>query len=226
MKGISGAAPSTPPPASGELSIILMSLRKLREALLASASTAPSPVFSQRVHVFNIRLAILAFHPPSYYPSLLHLLFVLHTPQDPLPMTELTEMTVYLILDLACRQSEIASAYSLRSTSKLKWNLQSRTVNAVLATTVTSNWVGFWRVRRRVDGYVRAVMHWQVERLRKSTLKTFGRAYMGCDVKWILASSSGMEMTWEELVKRENVGWIRDGSTVTIRKPKVKVAVV
>lgn len=69
-------------------------------------------------------------------------------------------------------------------------------------------------------------MHWQVERLRKSTLKTFGRAYMGCDVKWILASSSGMEMTWEELVKRENVGWIRDGSTVTIRKPKVKVAVV
>lgn len=201
-----------------------MSLRKLREALLASASSAPSPVFSQRVHVFNIRLAILAFHPPSYYPSLLHLLFVLHTPQDPLPMTELTEMTVYLILDLACRQGELASAYSLRTNSKLKWDLHSRTVDSMLAAIATGNWVAFWRVRRRVDGYVRAVMQWQVERLRKSTLKVFGRAYMGCDLKWILESTTGMEMTWEELVERENVGWIRDGLKVTIRKPKVKVA--
>ena len=141
-------------------------------------------------------------------------------------MTELTEMTVYLILDLACRQCEMASAYSLRSSGKLKWNLHSGTVDSVLAAVFTGNWVGFWRVRRGVDGYVRAVLHWHVERLRKSTLKTFGRAYMGCDVKWILASSTGMEMTWEELVERENVGWIRDGSKVTIRKPKVKVAVV
>lgn len=202
-----------------------MSLRKLREALLASASSAPSPAFSQRVHVFNIRLAILAFHPPSYYPSLLHLLFVLHTPEDPLPMTELVEMTVYLILDLACRQGEMASAYSLRSNSKLRWDLQSRIVDSVLAAINTGNWVAFWRVRRRVDGYVRAVMYWQVERLRKSTLKAFGRAYMGCDVNWILASATGMEMTWEELVERENVGWICDGSKVIIRKPKVKTAV-
>jgi hypothetical protein len=201
-----------------------MSLRKLREALLASASTANSPVFSQRVHVFNIRLAILAFHPPSYYPPLLHLLFVLHTPQDPLPMTELNEMTVYLILDLACRQGEMASAYSLRSNSKLKWGLQSRTVDSVLAAIATGNWVAFWRVRRRVDGYVRAVLLWQVEQLRKSTLKAFGRAYMGCDLKWILASATGGEMGWDELVEREKVGWVRDGSKVTIRKPKVKAS--
>ena len=140
-------------------------------------------------------------------------------------MTELVEMTVYLILDLACRQGEMASAYSLRSNSKLRWDLQSRIVDSVLASINTGNWVAFWRVRRRVDGYVRAVMQWQTERLRKSTLKAFGRAYMGCDVKWILASATGMEMTWEELVERENVGWIRDGSKVTIRKPKAKAAV-
>lgn len=223
-EGVTSATLPTPPQASNELSIILLSLRKLREALLASASasSAPSTVFSQRVHVFSIRLAILAFHPPSYYPPLLHLLFVLHTPQDPLPTTELTEMTVYLILDLACRQGEMASAYSLRSSNKLKWNLRSRIADSVLAAIATSNWVAFWRVRRRVDGYVRAVMQWHVENLRKTTLKAFGRAYMGSDVNWVLASATGMEMTWDELVDRENVGWIRDGSKIVIRKPKVK----
>ena len=139
-------------------------------------------------------------------------------------MTELNEMTVYLILDLACRQGEMASAYSLRSNSKLKWGLQSRTVDSVLAAIATGNWVAFWRVRRRVDGYVRAVLLWQVEQLRKSTLKAFGRAYMGCDLKWILASATGGEMGWDELVEREKVGWVRDGSKVTIRKPKVKAS--
>lgn len=99
-------------------------------------------------------------------------------------------------------------------------------MNSVLAAVATGNWVGFWRVRRRVDGYVRAVLHWQIERLRKTTLKTFGRAYMDCDLEWILASSTGMEMTWEELVEREDVGWYRDGVKVTIRKPKVKPAFV
>lgn len=139
-------------------------------------------------------------------------------------MTELNEMTVYLILDLACRQGEMASAYSLRSSSNLKWGFQSRIVDSVLAAVATGNWVAFWRVRRRVDGYVRAVMLWKVEHFRKSTLKAFGRAYMGCDLKWILASATGGEMAWEELVEREKVGWIRDGSKVTIRKPKVKAS--
>ena len=117
----------------------------------------------------------------------------------------------------------MASAYSLRSSSRLKWGLESRIADSVLAAIATGNWVAFWRVRRRVDGYIRAVMQWHVERLRKSTLKTFGRAYMGCDVRWILASATGMEMNWEELVEKENVGWIRDGTRVTIRKPKVRL---
>jgi hypothetical protein len=32
-------------------------------------------------------------------------------------------------------------------------------------------------------------------------------------------------MDWEELVKRENVGWIRDGDKIIIRKPKATAAV-
>lgn len=216
------ATPPTPPPPSTELNVILLALRKLREALLATSSVAESPVFSQRVHVFSIRFAILALHPPSYHPPLLHLLFVLHSPKYPLPPAELSEMTAYLILDLACRQGEFASAYGLRSTSKLRHGFESRDVDEVLNAVVTRNWVNFWRVRRKVDGYVRAVMQWAVDDMRRDTLKALGRAYMGCDLRWVLHSATGGEMSWEDLVKNENVGWIRDGEKVIIRKPKAK----
>jgi hypothetical protein len=211
----------TPPP-STEVDVILLALRKLREALLASSSVAASPVFSQRVHVFNIRLAILALHPSSYHPSLLHLLFVLHSPQYSLSPTELAEMTTYLILDLACRQCELASAYGLRSTSKLRNNFQSRDVDEVLDAVITRNWVKFWRVQRRVDGYIRALMHWAVDDMRRDALKALGRAYMSSDLRWVLHSAGGGEMSWEELVKKENMGWARDDDLVIIRKPKAK----
>ncbi|ERF73034.1 hypothetical protein EPUS_07128 [Endocarpon pusillum Z07020] len=219
---LQGGAPSTPPPPAQELSIILLALRKLREALLATSSSAPSPIFSQRVHVFCVRLAILAFHPPSYHPPLMHLLFVLHTPRSPLPAPELSEMTTYLILDLACRQQELASAFSLRSNSRLQKDYRSRNVDEIIRAVVTSNWVAFWRVRRNVDGYVRALMQWSVPSLRRNSLKALSRAYLSCDLEWVLQSATGAEMSWEELVKIENIGWVLEGSKVVVRKPKPK----
>ena len=133
-------------------------------------------------------------------------------------------MTAYLILDLACRQGEFASAYGLRSTSRLRHGFELRDVNDVIDAVVTRNWVKFWRARKKVDGYVRAVMQWAVDDMRRDALKAIGRAYMSCDLRWILNSACGGEMSWEDLVKIENVGWIRDGDKVLIRKPKPKAA--
>ena len=135
-------------------------------------------------------------------------------------------MTAYLILDLACRQDEFASAYGLRSNSKSKNGFESREVNEVLSAVVTRNWVKFWRVRRKVDGYVRVLMQWAVDDMRRDALKALGRAYMSCDLRWVVYSACGGEMSWEDLVKRENVGWVRDEDKVIIRKPKPKAAAV
>ena len=213
----------TPSP-STELSTILLALRKLREGLLGSSSAAPSPVFSQRVHVFNIRVAILALHPPSYHPSLLHLLFVLHTTAHPLPKSELVEMTTYLILDTAIRQSDLGKAYGLRYNSRIKFGFESRMVDDVLRSIASSDWITFWRVRRMVDGYVRSILYWHLETQRKMALKAIGRSYLSCDVKWILQSAAGGELSWEELVKVEDVGWSREGDKAVIRKPKSKAS--
>ena len=209
-------------PASSELTIILTALRKLREGLLASSSTAPSPVFAQRVHVFNIRLAILAQHPESYHSSLLHLLSVLHSSEYPLPRSELCEMTAYLILDLATRQADLGNAYALRYNSRIKFGYENRNIDLLLHSIVTTDWVSFWRIRRKVDGYLRAILHYHAEKLRKTALKAIGRSYMTCDIKWILDSSTGSELSWRELVEEEDVGWIRDGDRAIIRKPKSK----
>lgn len=212
------------PPPSAELSVILLALRKLREGLLASSASAPSPVFSQRVHVFNIRAAILAFHPPGYHPSLLHLLFVLHTPDHPLPRSELVEMTTYLILDMATRQNDLHRAYTLRYKSRVKFGFQNRVVDSILKSVVMGDWVTFWRVRQKVDGYVRAILSWHLEAQRKMVLKTIGRAYYTCDINWILQSTTGGEFSWDELVQAEDVGWVRENDRAMIRKPKSKVA--
>ena len=203
-----------------ELQVILTALRKLREGLLGSSASSSSPVFAQRVHVFNIRLAILAHSWESYMPSLMHLLTTLHTQEHPLPQSELTEMTSYLIIDLATRQDDPRAAFALRHNSRVRFRYENQTVNRILRSIMTNDWVAFWRIRRKVDGYLRAILYWQAEKLRKIALKTIGRTYMTCDVKYILASTTGSEMTWEELVKAEDVGWALDGDKVIIRKPK------
>ncbi|KIX99294.1 uncharacterized protein Z520_04870 [Fonsecaea multimorphosa CBS 102226] len=214
---------ASPLPAS-ELSIILLALRKLREGLLASSASAPNPVFSQRVHVFNIRVAILALHPEGYHPSLMHLLSVLHTSEHPLPRSELVEMTTYLILDMAIRQHDLYQAYALRYNSRVRFGYKSRVVDSILKSIVIGDWVTFWRVRQKVDGYVRAILYWHLETQRKMVLKTIGRAYYACDVDWILQSATGGQQSWDELVKEEDVGWMREGDKVVIRKPKAKTS--
>ncbi|EXJ91691.1 hypothetical protein A1O3_00241 [Capronia epimyces CBS 606.96] len=209
---------------SAELSTILLALRKLREGLLASSATAPSPVFSQRVHVFNIRAAILALHPPGYHASLSHLLFVLHTPAGPLPRSELVEMTTYLILDTALRQNDLSKAYALRYHSRVKFGYKSRAVDSILRSVVMGDWVTFWHVRQKVDGYIRALLHWYIETQRKLALKAISRAYYTCDINWIIQSATGGDLSWEELVQAEDVGWVREGDKAIIRKPKSKPA--
>ncbi|EXJ60983.1 hypothetical protein A1O7_05136 [Cladophialophora yegresii CBS 114405] len=218
--GQASGGPSASP--SAELSTILLALRKLREGLLASSASAQNPVFSQRVHVFNIRAAILALHPEGYHPSLLHLLTTLHTAEHPLPRSELIEMITYQILDTAIRQNDLTSAYALRYKCQVRVGFKSRVVDSILNSVVTGNWVTFWRVRHKVDGYVRAILHWHLESQRTMALKAIGQAYYSCDVRWILQSATSGEMDWDELVRAEDVGWMRNGDRVMIRKPKAK----
>lgn len=205
-----------------ELTAILIALRKLREGILGSSRTTAIPLFSQKVYVFNIQLAILARHPESYHAPLRYLLTRLHSHEHPIPQSDIQEMLSYLILDTALRLNQLNEAYLLRLQAKTTFGFRNRNVDLILKAVATDNWPLFWLQYKRVDGYVRAIMHWKLDALRTSVLKTIGRSYMKCDVEWILQNAAGGELSWEDLVSKEDIGWMKDGNTVTIRKPKVK----
>ncbi len=132
-------------------------------------------------------------------------------------------MTTYLILDTAIRQNDLGRAYALRYKSRTSFGFKSRVVDSILKSIATGDWITFWRVREKVDGYIRAILHWHLEGQRKSALKAIGRSYLTCDIKYILQSAAGGEMSWEELVEAEGIGWMREGDKAVIRKPKSKL---
>jgi hypothetical protein len=204
-----GGAAKTPP--SPEMEIILMAMRKLREAIVA---TRRHDAFAQRSYIFLLRASILVSHWESYVPTLLYLLNDIH-PFTPLPPHELNECVIYHILDLACRQSDYTAAY----TTKLAYNIRDRRVEAILRALVMDDWTMFWRVRRRVDGFQRAILGWAEQSVRLHALKCLGRSYFSAE-KGFVEAAAGME--WKGLVE-EGVGWeLGDGDVVIIRRVKGK----
>ena len=133
-EGNAKSSPSQPPPpptdnanleaSQKDLSTLMMAMRKLREGIVAANRIDE---FSIQAYIFCIRLSILVKQMESYHPAILHLLKKMH-PVLPLTATELQEFVGYLVLDLACRQNELAQAYSVRQ----HYRLQDSKVDAVL----------------------------------------------------------------------------------------------
>lgn len=197
---------------NSDLPNILLAMRKLREGILGSRRRDN---FAQRAYMFIIHASILTRSWESYQPALLYILQEIH-PHTPLSQPEFQEFAGYRILDLACRQGELLEALSTKSDYKH----QNRKVTAVLKALVQDDWVKFWRVRRAVDGYQRAIMEFAVDRMRLHALKCLGKSYMSADKAFVERSG---DARWEDLVKG-GVGWQLQESTgsVLIRKPKPK----
>jgi hypothetical protein len=203
-------APPSDPQASKDLSVLTMAMRKLREAIVATSRT---DTFSTQCYIFITRLSILLKHHESYHPALLYLLRTLH-PKLPLSSTELHEFASYLVLDLACRQGDLAAAYAERN----KWALRDAKVDKVLGALVHDDYWAFWRVKRAVDGHRARIMEWAEEGVRVQALKCLGRTYFTLEVGFVESVAGGR--SWEELVKRDKVGWELQGKKVVIRKVK------
>lgn len=212
---VSAAAASTSASTTGaakDLSDVLMALRKLREAMVA---TKRADDFSVQAYLFCIRLAILARQPEAYHPAILYLLGVMGR-LHPLTRVEAHEVTAYLVLDAACRRGDLAEAYRLRCLHRFR----SRTVDGVLAALARDDWLAFRRLLQRVDGHQAKLLECAEHGLRVHTLKCFGRAYLRLDDVAYLESVTGME--WAVLQRKYGVGWERDGKAVIIRTVKVK----
>lgn len=197
------------PPSVNSLSTLMMSMRKLREGIVASKRVDD---FSTQAYIFCIRLSIQVKHMESYQPAILHLLKKMHTIQ-PLSRIELQEFVGYLVLDLACRQNDLAQAYSVRH----DYGLNDAKVDAILRALSHDNYVLFWKVKRSVDGLKAKVMEFAEDIIKKQALKCLGRSYLSIDQQSLEAYTN---TPWNVLVKDFEVGWQLEGTKVIIRKPK------
>ncbi|KAL3427866.1 hypothetical protein PVAG01_01375 [Phlyctema vagabunda] len=199
------------PDVQRELSVLMMAMRKLREGIVASKR---ADSFSVQAYIFCIRFSIAVKHMESYHPAILHLLRKMHTVHS-LTGTELQEFVGYLVLDLACRQQDLAQAYSIRNFYRLK----DSKVDAVLQALARDNFFLFWRVKRSVDGHKAKLMEFAEDGIRKQTLKCLGRAYLSIDQPSLERFTA---TNWATLVNEYEVGWELTSSKVTIRKPKTR----
>ncbi|ESZ97066.1 hypothetical protein SBOR_2557 [Sclerotinia borealis F-4128] len=194
---------------TNELDSITMGMRKLREGIVASKRIDD---FSIQAYIFCIRLSILLKHWESYHPAMRHLLQVMH-PRHPLSSTELQEFAGYQVLDLACRQRDLAKAFSI----KLALGLRDSKVDDLLRAIAHDNYFLFWRVKRGVDGYKAKIMEFAEDEMKLHALKSIGKTYLSID----LASLEQLTNTsWTDLTANYSVGWQLEGTKVVIRKPK------
>jgi hypothetical protein len=203
--------PNSKADVSNELDAITMGMRKLREGIVASKRVDD---FSIQAYIFCIRLSILLKHWESYHPAMRHLLQVMH-PVHPLSNTELQEFAGYQVLDFACRQRDLARAFSV----KLQLGLRDTTVDSLLRAIAHDNYFLFWRIKRGVDGHKAKIMEFAEDEMKLHALKSIGKTYLTID----LASLEQLTDTpWASLAKNYGVGWQLEGTKVVIRKPKAR----
>ncbi|KAF4543755.1 putative sac3 ganp nin1 mts3 eif-3 p25 protein [Lasiodiplodia theobromae] len=207
--------PVSSPNPTAELGTILSAMRKLREAIVASHRTDH---FAQRAYIFIIHAAILTKSWESYLPALRYLLNHIHA-HTPMTSSEFNEFAGYYVLDLACRQGDLASAFAHRSRLGLAYSDPTGRVDRLLRALVMDDWISFWQLHKLVDGYQKRILEFKEDDIRLHALKCLGRSYFGAE-KGYIEKCTGRD--WDQLVK-SGVGWeLHEGDKVVIRRPKAR----
>lgn len=211
QKGILTNAPRVLIDQSRETCIILMAMRKVREAIVASGR---KDAFAIRAYAFIIRATILMRHMESYHPALLHLLRNLHT-STPLTASEHHEFVGLYVLDLSCRQNDLATAYKVGCHYKYK----NAKVERVLKALVHGNWYAFWKIKTLMSDQQQQLLEYAEEGMRRRALDCLGKSYLSVDKRFLERSA---KRQWEQLKDEYDVDWKLEADVVTIRQIKRK----
>ncbi|KAL8732856.1 MAG: hypothetical protein Q9166_002457 [cf. Caloplaca sp. 2 TL-2023] len=193
------------------MSTIIMAMRKLREAIVASSRVDQ---FAKTVYLFIIRTTILLGHPESYHPALLYLFRCIQSAR-PLSKEEKNEVVGYYILDLACRQNDIATAFRVRH----EYDYRSKKINLIVTTLVHGNWIIFQETKSISNVYEKCLMEWANGKMTDQAIRCLGKSYLSVNKEY-LERCTGMK--WERLREVKKVVWELDGETVMIKPTKKK----
>jgi hypothetical protein len=203
-----------------------MSMRKLRESIHA---TRRADDFARDAYLFIARAAILTKSWQSYVPAVAHLTkFISRSPSTSnsstksmavLSESDARAVATWMMLDYACRlddfDSAIQIAYSSRpestsspsyTTSRVKFLTKPDFLSIKLLLSILhSDFISFFKLLKRVDGYSAAIASFAIPKMRRQALKCLAVSYLEVEKTWVEQCVGGME--WTELVKSEGVGW-------------------
>lgn len=195
--------------ASSEISTIILAMRKIREAIVASAR---NDSLAKSVYIFIIRTTILWRHPESYHPALLHLFGPLHY-AAPLSKEEEKEFLGYLLLDLACRQQNFPAAFRIRTS----YGYRVKNIDLTLSALVHGDWFLFRKVKSKADSHRRCLMEWADEKMASHAMQCLGRSYLRLPRDYVEKCTG---MSWEQLKELKKMSWTLEGEKVMIRQMK------
>ena len=170
--------------------------------------------FALQVYMFVIRTTILLKHMPSYHPALLYLLHSLH-PINPLATSERDEIVAYYILDLACRQNDLALAYEVRH----RYKNCNRIVGLTIRALVHGDWLMFWKLKGSMDVYQQRLTDLADDRIQNVALKALEKSYLKIQVKDL---ECAIKCSWDELTEQDKLGWMLQGQTIVKRRTQTK----
>ncbi|CAL8578183.1 hypothetical protein XPA_003982 [Xanthoria parietina] len=198
---ISASSPGMP--------LIIMAMRKLREAIVASSRVDD---FAKTVYIFIVRTTILFGHPESYHPALLHLIRRIHFAR-PLSKEEETEFIGYYILDLACRQQDLADAFRVQNI----YNHRNGRIGMILTALVHGNWVLFGKAKAAGNVYEKRLIEWAGLRMTDHVVRCLGKSYLSVSKAYVEQCTG---MPWERLKESRKLLWTCEGQTVVIKQTK------
>ena len=189
----------------------MQAMRKIREGIVASHRYDD---FTLNVYIFVIRTTILLKEMESYHPALLYLLHQLY-PIVPLSESLLHEFVIYHILDLACRQGDLAAAFEVRHA----YSLNDRRIEQILKSLVHSDWPRYWRLKESMDKHQRCLMDEADDRIRNHIFMVLGKGYLRAPKEYV---ENATNTAWDYLAEKDKRNWALEGQTIVIRSTRSK----
>lgn len=189
---------------------VLMSLRKLREALISQ----PPDQFTIKVFLFSIRITSMIGHYQSYIPSISYLLR--KEPSKLLSSEETAEIAILMILHVSHCNNDNTKA--LRYYYKYIHKPDDTKTLEILKSWITKDYYNWIRLYNSESDNSRAhIMGFGLRTILEHMIFCMTRSYFTfkvCDLEKILPNG----ITYDHLVEKYQAPWRRNENTIIIRE--------
>ncbi|CAX42425.1 conserved hypothetical protein [Candida dubliniensis CD36] len=195
---------------------ILLSTRKLREALLCD----PPSAFHKKVFMFSVRISSVLGHYQTYIPSINYL--ILHRAELDLSDSEFEEIVTILILHLVHLNENIAQAIRLF----FRYIPHKKEILTVIQSWINGNyyhWIRIYNEER--NEAILSLMKLGHDKMVCHLIKTIGCCYYTLQKSDLEQNYLPHDLSFDDLVSKHNINWklSDDGKTVVIRERRKKV---